>query len=158
MVTPGPWGLSFSMARLFTGIEASGIHSTTQVIWTFFLATKQHELPSAALQAATKSHCATCYACSSISSLSLLTRLRSILWTLAERWGQNDQKRLSLRFMVLPSSFCHFPGQGFCDQEFRKAIPLRPFHLPVRYFPVAPASISSSSHLEIFAGQQEINR
>ena len=93
-----------------------------------------------------------------VCSLSLLTRLRSILRTLAEGWGQNDQKRLSVRFIVLPSSFCHFPGQGFCDQESRKAIPLRSFHLPVRYFPVAPASIASSSHLKISAGQQEINR
>ena len=43
--------------------------------------------PSAALRAATKSLCATCYACPSISSLSLLTRLRSIIRTLAERLG-----------------------------------------------------------------------
>ena len=30
------WVLLISMARLFTGIEAFGIHSTTQAIWTFF--------------------------------------------------------------------------------------------------------------------------
>ena len=59
--------------------------------------------PSAALQAATKSLCATGDASTSISSLSLLTRLRSILRTWAERWGQNDQKRLTLWFIVLPS-------------------------------------------------------
>ena len=59
--------------------------------------------PSAALQAATKSLCATGDASTSISSQSLLTRLRSILRTWAERWGQNDQKRLTLWFIVLPS-------------------------------------------------------
>ena len=49
--------------------------------------------PGAALQAATKTLCAMCYACPSISSLSLLTRLRSILRTLAEPWGQNHGGR-----------------------------------------------------------------